>query len=120
MTSQERAPDGGDTQQLGTAWWMVAVLFGLYVLSWVDRLIVSMLVTPIKAHLLLSERDAAGLDPYDRIARPGNRHWSARHPQTLRLDDTRQYDLKGQRHDFSLVCEYSLTCMGKTDSRSHG
>ena len=41
MTSQEKAPDGGDTQQLGTAWWMVAVLFGLYVLSWVDRLIVS-------------------------------------------------------------------------------
>ncbi|MFC3429976.1 MULTISPECIES: MFS transporter [Sphingobium] len=40
---------------LGSAWWMVAVLFGLYVLSWVDRLIVSMLVTPIKAHLLLSD-----------------------------------------------------------------
>ena len=43
------------TSQLGSAWWMVAVLFGLYVLSWVDRLIVSMLVTPIKAHLLLSD-----------------------------------------------------------------
>ncbi|UXC91673.1 MFS transporter [Sphingobium sp. RSMS] len=40
---------------LDSAWWMVAVLFGLYVLSWVDRLIVSMLVTPIKAHLLLSD-----------------------------------------------------------------
>jgi len=40
---------------LSSAWWMVAVLFGLYVLSWVDRLIVSMLVTPIKAHLLLSD-----------------------------------------------------------------
>lgn len=43
------------TSRLGTSWWMVAVLFGLYVLSWVDRLIVSMLVTPIKAHLLLSD-----------------------------------------------------------------
>ncbi|AEG48300.1 major facilitator superfamily MFS_1 [Sphingobium chlorophenolicum L-1] len=41
--------------RLGGAWWMVAVLFGLYVLSWIDRLIVSMLVTPIKAHLLLSD-----------------------------------------------------------------
>lgn len=43
------------TSRLGSAWWMVAVLFGLYVLSWIDRLIVSMLVTPIKAHLLLSD-----------------------------------------------------------------
>ncbi len=34
---------------------MVAVLFALYVFSWVDRLILSMLVTPIKQHLLLSD-----------------------------------------------------------------
>lgn len=34
---------------------MVAVLFTLYVFSWVDRLILSMLVTPIKASLLLSD-----------------------------------------------------------------
>lgn len=44
-----------DEEGLATAWWMVAVLFALYVLSWVDRLILSMLVTPIKAHLLLSD-----------------------------------------------------------------
>jgi len=44
---------------LGSAWWMVAVLFALYVFSWVDRLIVSMLVTPIKAHLLLSDVQVA-------------------------------------------------------------
>ncbi|CAN5155312.1 MFS transporter [soil metagenome] len=37
------------------AWWMIAVLFSIYVFSWVDRLIVSMLITPIKAHLLLSD-----------------------------------------------------------------
>lgn len=41
--------------RLGGAWWMVAVLFALYVFSWVDRLIIAMLVTPIKAHLLLSD-----------------------------------------------------------------
>ncbi|PKP72561.1 MAG: MFS transporter [Alphaproteobacteria bacterium HGW-Alphaproteobacteria-6] len=40
---------------LGPAWWMVAVLFIIYVFSWVDRLIISMLVTPIKADLLLSD-----------------------------------------------------------------
>lgn len=40
---------------LASAWWMVAVLFSLYVFSWVDRLIISMLVTPIKQHLLLSD-----------------------------------------------------------------
>ncbi len=37
------------------AWWMVAVLFLMYVFSWLDRLILSMLVTPIKADLLLSD-----------------------------------------------------------------
>lgn len=39
----------------GQAWWMVAALFALYVFSWLDRLIVAMLVTPIKAHLMLSD-----------------------------------------------------------------
>jgi MFS family permease len=43
------------SDRLGGAWWMVAVLFSLYVLSWIDRLIVSMLVTPIKADLMLSD-----------------------------------------------------------------
>jgi len=37
------------------SWWMVAVLFGLYVFSWLDRLIISMLVEPIKADLALSD-----------------------------------------------------------------
>ncbi|WP_157218166.1 MFS transporter [Flavisphingomonas formosensis] len=44
-----------ETPRLGQAWWMVAVLFALYVFSWVDRLTISMLVTPIKQHLLLSD-----------------------------------------------------------------
>ena len=48
--SQENMPP-----RLGQAWWMVAVLFALYVFSWVDRLTISMLVTPIKQHLLLSD-----------------------------------------------------------------
>jgi MFS family permease len=34
---------------------MVAVLFSLYVFSWLDRLILSMLVGPIKADMLLSD-----------------------------------------------------------------
>lgn len=38
-----------------TSWWMVTVLFIIYVFSWLDRLILSMLVTPIKADLLLSD-----------------------------------------------------------------
>lgn len=38
-----------------TSWWMVSVLFLMYVFSWLDRLILSMLVTPIKADLLLSD-----------------------------------------------------------------
>lgn len=37
------------------AWWMVFVLFCLYVMSWLDRLIISMLVAPIKADLGLSD-----------------------------------------------------------------
>ena len=39
----------------GAAWWMVAVLFLIYVLAWLDRLIVSMLVEPIKASMALSD-----------------------------------------------------------------
>jgi MFS family permease len=37
------------------SWWMVAVLFILYVFSWLDRLTLSMLVGPIKADLVLSD-----------------------------------------------------------------
>lgn len=55
LMSAQNQSDSQTAPNLGSAWWMVAVLFGLYVLSWVDRLIVSMLVTPIKAHLLLTD-----------------------------------------------------------------
>jgi MFS family permease len=37
------------------AWWMVAALFFIYVLAWLDRLIISMLVAPIKQSLSLSD-----------------------------------------------------------------
>lgn len=37
------------------SWWLVAVLFFLYVFSWVDRLIIAMLVSPIKADLGLTD-----------------------------------------------------------------
>ena len=41
--------------RLGRAWWMVGALFALYVLAWLDRLAVSMLVAPIKARLALTD-----------------------------------------------------------------
>src|SRR3569832_2534300 len=37
------------------AWWMVAVLFLIYVLAWLDRLVISMLVEPIKHSMNLSD-----------------------------------------------------------------
>ena len=37
------------------AWWMVSALFAIYVFSWLDRLILAMLVRPIKADLGLSD-----------------------------------------------------------------
>lgn len=56
MATHHAPADGHQaTPNLGRAWWMVAVLFSLYVFSWIDRLILSMLVTPIKAHLALSD-----------------------------------------------------------------
>lgn len=48
--SQERP-----AQRSTTAWRMVAALFVIYVFSWLDRLAVSMMVTPIKADLGLSD-----------------------------------------------------------------
>jgi MFS family permease len=54
-TAAASQPPAEAEGRLGQAWWMVAVLFVLYVFSWLDRLIVSMLVTPIKAHLMLSD-----------------------------------------------------------------
>ena len=41
--------------RLGPAWWMVAVLFTIYLFSWIDRLVVSMLVEPVKHDLHLSD-----------------------------------------------------------------
>ncbi len=43
------------SQPLGRAWGMVAALFVIYVFSWLDRLSVSMLVTPIKDAMDLSD-----------------------------------------------------------------
>ena len=37
------------------SWWMVGVLFFLYMLSILDRIVITMLVTPIKQDLLLSD-----------------------------------------------------------------
>lgn len=42
-------------QSLGRAWGMVAALFIIYVFAWLDRLAVSMLVTPIKETMELSD-----------------------------------------------------------------
>lgn len=47
--------DGASSTVGFASWWMVAVLFSLYVFSWLDRLILSMLVGPIKADLALSD-----------------------------------------------------------------
>ncbi len=50
-----RATTGAPVPVALKSWWMVAVLFSLYVFSWLDRLILSMLVGPIKADLVLSD-----------------------------------------------------------------
>ncbi|MCB2078269.1 MAG: MFS transporter [Novosphingobium sp.] len=42
-------------KSLGRAWRMVAALFAIYVFSWLDRLAVSMLVTPIKDAMALTD-----------------------------------------------------------------
>lgn len=55
MTSATQTASDDPAFRAARSWWMVAVLFALYVFSWVDRLILSMLVTPIKAHLMLSD-----------------------------------------------------------------
>ncbi|TVV77274.1 MFS transporter [Sphingomonas solaris] len=51
MTSSSSDEPAGGAQ----AWWMVAALFLMYAFSWLDRLILSMLVTPIKVDLLLTD-----------------------------------------------------------------
>lgn len=47
--------DRGAGWRAGPAWWMVAVLFLIYVLAWLDRLVISMLVEPIKHSMHLSD-----------------------------------------------------------------
>ncbi len=53
--SGERSAPAPSTPVPFASWWMVGVLFSLYVFSWLDRLILSMLVGPIKADLALSD-----------------------------------------------------------------
>ena len=45
---------GRNGRELG-AWWMVFAVFLMYVLAWLDRLIISMMVGPIKESLALSD-----------------------------------------------------------------
>ncbi len=52
MATTAQVPAG---MKLGRAWWMVGALFVLYVLAWLDRLAVSMLVAPIKERLALTD-----------------------------------------------------------------
>ena len=51
------AQTGGRAPNMGAAraWWMVAALFAIYIFSWLDRLIMAMLVSPLKAVLHLSD-----------------------------------------------------------------
>ncbi|WP_339709991.1 MFS transporter [uncultured Sphingosinicella sp.] len=51
VVTEKSARKPGDA----AAWWMVAVLFLIYVLAWLDRLVISMLVEPIKADMALSD-----------------------------------------------------------------
>ena len=52
--TQDKASTAQD-QTSWSSWWMVAVLFLVYVFSWLDRLIISMMVAPIKTSLMLSD-----------------------------------------------------------------
>lgn len=59
-TNSAEAPTIGEgavsaVPSLRPAWWMVGVLFAVYVFAWLDRLILSMLVEPIKATMALSD-----------------------------------------------------------------
>ncbi|MBL4801511.1 MAG: MFS transporter [Emcibacter sp.] len=56
MSDMAVEDNAGSSVKVGfKSWWMVAVLFSLYVFSWVDRLILSMIIGPIKADLMLSD-----------------------------------------------------------------
>ncbi len=48
-------PSPGRWQQHGEQWWMLTILFALYVISFIDRLIMSMMVAPIQASLGVSD-----------------------------------------------------------------
>lgn len=55
MSGPAISDDRGAGWRAGPAWWMVAVLFLIYVLAWLDRLVISMLVEPIKHSMNLSD-----------------------------------------------------------------
>ena len=51
------ANTGGDWPNLRYAWFVVIVLMTLYIFSFIDRMIIALLVTPIKADLSLTDTD---------------------------------------------------------------
>lgn len=55
VTLARQSTSPATAPRLATAWWMVAVLFTIYLFSWIDRLVVSMLVEPVKQGLHLSD-----------------------------------------------------------------
>lgn len=55
MTSTSSPPPAAKIKVRWQSWWMVGVLFFLYTISILDRIILTMLVTPIKEDLLLSD-----------------------------------------------------------------
>lgn len=51
------AETSGDWPNLRYAWFVVIVLMTLYIFSFIDRMIIALLVTPIKADLFLTDTD---------------------------------------------------------------
>ena len=58
MSTHTPAPDAA-WPSAGRAWWTVAVLVFAYVVSFVDRTILSLLIEPIKHDLALSDTQIA-------------------------------------------------------------
>lgn len=57
-TAAGRAPEAGEEEpypSIGVAWLTVAILFVAYILSFIDRMIIGLLVEPLKADLDLSD-----------------------------------------------------------------
>jgi len=52
-----QAPDSNEWPSLRYAWFVVIVLMTLYIFSFIDRMIIALLVTPIKADLDLTDTD---------------------------------------------------------------